>query len=588
MARAASPETNPRRRWTRRDTAAVAVLVVVAAYASVRILAAGRGLTFFYDEWSFVQERRHTSLDTVLGSHNGHLSATTALIYQGLFKVVGLADYTPYRVLVLGCHMVCVGTLFAYVRSRSGAGAALLAGTLLACFGAGAQNLLWPFQIGFLLSIAGALGALLVLDGRGRWADGTVAVVLLVALASSGIGVVAVAAVTVRLVAERSWRRLWVSVGPGLLYVAWHAIWGVSQSQRANLARTPAFVRDAGGAAWTWMVGLDGRHTTAAFAGGLLVLIGLAGVARVRRWPVELSGVLAGLTLTFGFWAITGLSRAQLNLPASSRYLYPGAVFSIVLLAELARVTKLHPVALVGLAAVVATAVVGNLGALEREEDLAHLANTQVRAELGAVEMARDTIPADALPDWLWMPMLRAGPYLGAVDELGSPAFRVEEIRAQSPQVRFAADEVLRSGVQPDHEAEPRRLRCRPLEADGEGGLHIRAGHLWIPGSSQVWLRSFSERYAPLPTATASEDRAGVVRLPPVPWTVRVTGPEAVPGAELPTEFELADRAALDTIRTFADLARVADLPSPPEHLADLALPPLGCDDIAATPTPGF
>ncbi len=493
---------------------------MVSGYAAWRILLAGGGLSLFYDEWSFVQERQSLSADAILTAHNGHLTAVPALVYQGLFRSVGLDDYTPYRIVVLACHLACVAVVFAYVRSRLSAWPALLAAALVACFGAGSQNLIWAFQIAFLLSVSTAVGALLALDRQSRWGDGAAAALLTVSLASSGLGILAVAATGVRLVTERAWGRLWAVGLPSGLYLGWYLRWGESQAESQNIPATPGYVRDAGGAVWSWMVGLDGRHTAGIFFAGIALMLL---VAVVRRRRVELAGLLAGATLTFGFWAVTALSRAQLNLPASSRYLYPGAVFTIVLLAELLRDIRVRPAALMAAAAVVFIAVVGNLEQLDRDGEAALLVSQQTRAELASVELARNSLDPSLNPDWLWMPQVRVGLYLAAVDRYGSPAFTIAEVRAQAPKVRFDADEVLRLGV---------RSASAPIDAGfGAECINLQTGAdqqveghtIVLTGPAQLHVRAFADTYSEAPTATVAANERIVVKLPPTEWHAKLS-----------------------------------------------------------------
>jgi hypothetical protein len=62
------------------------------------------------------------------------------------------------------------------------------------------------------------------------------------------------------------------------------------------------------------------------------------------------------------------------------------------------------------------------------------------------VEIARRFLPAGLRPDPNFMPQVTAGPYLAAVDSLGSPADRPPQILAQPESIRLAVDELLRRG----------------------------------------------------------------------------------------------------------------------------------------------
>ena len=76
-----------------------------------------------------------------------------AAVYKILFLAVGLEEYRADPVMVLVAHLACVVLVYLLARSRvSPAIAAFAAGAILA-LGSAWQNLLWPFQIGFLVSL---------------------------------------------------------------------------------------------------------------------------------------------------------------------------------------------------------------------------------------------------------------------------------------------------------------------------------------------------------------------------------------------------------------------------------------------------
>jgi hypothetical protein len=46
-------------------------------------------------------------------SYNDHLLAAPLVVYQLLFRTVGLGDYTVYLVIAAVAHLVCIATVFA-------------------------------------------------------------------------------------------------------------------------------------------------------------------------------------------------------------------------------------------------------------------------------------------------------------------------------------------------------------------------------------------------------------------------------------------------------------------------------------------
>ena len=93
------------------------------------------------------------------------------LVYKLLFSTVGIDSYLPYRVLGLAMHCGVVVLLFSYARRRVGDVLALAAAAAILLLGTAWQDVLWPFQIGFLGSLAAGIGALLALDREDRRGD---------------------------------------------------------------------------------------------------------------------------------------------------------------------------------------------------------------------------------------------------------------------------------------------------------------------------------------------------------------------------------------------------------------------------------
>ena len=121
--------------------------------------------------------------------HNEHLSLVPVLVFKALFSTVGIDSYVPYRVAGLALHCGVVVLLFVYARRRVGDVLALAAAATVLFLGTAWPDVLWPFQIGFLGSLAAGIGALLALDREDRRGDITAAVLLAVALASSSLGI---------------------------------------------------------------------------------------------------------------------------------------------------------------------------------------------------------------------------------------------------------------------------------------------------------------------------------------------------------------------------------------------------------------
>jgi hypothetical protein len=156
----------------------------------------------------------------------------------------------------------------------------------------------------------------------------------------SGIGLFFGVVAAVRLGQDPPRRRELLWFAPiGLAFAAWYLAIGhtgaatVPPPSAANLLLLPAYVGWGLAGSVAGIIGVTGLPTLAV----LLLAAFTVGFAWWRQRPDPLAlGVAAGL-LTF--YVVTGLTRAQLGFDqaASGRYVYVGAVFWLILLADAAR-----------------------------------------------------------------------------------------------------------------------------------------------------------------------------------------------------------------------------------------------------------
>ena len=66
------------------------VFVALAVASSIFVLWLGLGLTFFSDEWAFIETRSLLDPATWWAPHNEHWSTIPILVYGALLQVVGL------------------------------------------------------------------------------------------------------------------------------------------------------------------------------------------------------------------------------------------------------------------------------------------------------------------------------------------------------------------------------------------------------------------------------------------------------------------------------------------------------------------
>jgi hypothetical protein len=484
---------------------------------------------------------------------------------------------------VIGAHLICVLLVFVYSRYRVGSYLALLAAALILFFGPGWQDILWPFQMAWLIAIFSGLGALLLLD-RGDGVGNAGACVLLgVSLASAGPGLAVAVALLVELLVRRRWHRLWVVVAPVALYALWWIFYEQSHLSRHAITLLPRFVFDAAAGVTSSLTGLSGMDVANSGGdflswGAPLVAIGAAAIIRrlyrLGRVPPR---VLTLLSMALAFWFITGLGRAYVSLGPltlagrgfESRYLYVGAVVVVLLAVELSRGApiSLTPKILVGV--LVLAAIVSNLGILRDAGRLLRGAAASTKAELGTLEMTRQQVNPAFRSGGFVFGLLQAGPYFAAERQLGSVAASPAQIAGDPESVRAAADfqllQIDHPNLQPAPPATRRSGAPSPPVLDAvQSAMVVRAGacvrfrraaftsalssssfELTVPpggvalaaqsGAATISVRRFATQFQAL--GTLAGGASAVLRitpdLAPQPWHVQITSSGAATACAL-------------------------------------------------------
>jgi hypothetical protein len=221
-------------------------LLAVASIPLYLVLA--RHEWFFLDEWDFLADRTGGNVGDLLRPHVNHWTTLPIVAWRVLWSVFGLRTYTPYVVLSVLVH-VAVAALTRVVMRRAGVDpwiATVVAGVLL-LFGAGAQNVMYAFQITFTGALAFGLTHLLLADHDGPidrrdWL-GLLAGAL--GLMCSGVAVTMVAVVGLATLLRRGRRAAVFHVVPlAVLYLGWWAKYARSETDlTGDLSSTFAFVR---------------------------------------------------------------------------------------------------------------------------------------------------------------------------------------------------------------------------------------------------------------------------------------------------------------------------------------------------------
>lgn len=558
--------------WSRRvgpDRVAYVVLALAYLLAAALILDWGRGQTFVNDEWNYLVTVRGFSLETLVHPQNGHLILVPLLLYKALFATVGAGSHVPYQVTTVVLHLTVATLFFALVRTRLPLAAAVALTVLLAFFGAGWDTVMGAYEIPNLTGMAAGLGTLLALERRTPAGNVAACLLLGLSLASFSVGIAFAlgALFAIWLGGRAEWRRAWIVLVPGALYVAWF-LWArkFGQSEVTAEALSSLFSGMA-----------DQLAALCAAITGLFRVPGSAGVPELIEirpaWGYPLAIVLAGLVAlhvrraprSIRFWTVAGtlvvytaLVAAGLSparAPNASRYVYMGGVLALLLVAELGRDVRWTTA--VGLVAAVlfGLSLTANVAELRVGGHLFGAEGETNRATLAALELARDRVDPDLAvedsstthshPDMLFP----AWAYFDAAEAFGSPAFDEAELLASGEQAREAADqELVRAlGVAAVPGAAPGVASGGPPPlVSGEAGGHAVARGSCVallpdPGQTatftlQVPRGGLSYRTASGNTVEAKLGRFAdlpAVELPPVAGSAEI----AIPGDRSPVRW---------------------------------------------------
>ncbi|MFB2599282.1 hypothetical protein ACEXQE_15935 [Herbiconiux sp. P17] len=346
-------------------------VTLFVAFAWICVYA--RDQWFFFDEWDFLK----LSSTDFLAAHNGHWSTAPMLLTQALVRTVGMNSYWPYLVPVILAHVALAHVLWR-VMARIGVNLWIATGLALvfALYGAGAEDILWAFQFGFVGAILLGTIALLLTDGLTRATfvrrGALIAALSIVALTFAGTAIPLVAATGFLALRRVGWlRALGLVAVPGVIYLLWY---GYAKSQ--NYSFTPAdwqphtltqALIDTPLYAGRMIIGaLDGLTPVPYLGGAVAVALVVYLFVTIRRqWrsaPIVLALPVAGVL----FALMTASVRLNLSAEAatSSRYVY----FAFAMLLPLVAValndltTRRRVVLPVVLAGAAALSIFGALG----------------------------------------------------------------------------------------------------------------------------------------------------------------------------------------------------------------------------------
>ena len=444
---------------------ALGILVAVSVALSLWVT---RGTTFFVDELRFFDAYRGFNVQELLSQHNGHLVLIPRLIYATGFKLFG-SDYFFYRLLEAVGVGLAGALAYVLARQRVGGALALAVAAPLLFLGSSWDATLSSIGIPATYAIVFGLAAILAARLETRRGDLLACLMLTLSVATFSVGLAFAVGVGVSVLMRPSrWRGAWIFAVPLFLWGAWRIgdpglhgpLFESSAFHLSNVLLIPSYSINAAASLAAAVTGLGydfGRWPLDAppptvggpFGPPLAVLVVVVLVLRFRHtkppptlWPLAaaLLALWASFALSSGFFART---------PDASRYVYPSAAIALPLFAEAAAGIRLRPRIALAVLLAVTLSLASNISLVRSAGAYLRSYAISARADLGAIELARDHVASDFAPrvGQLASPILgaatQAGTYLSAAGRIGSLGYSPTQI-AQAPELaRREADQVL-------------------------------------------------------------------------------------------------------------------------------------------------
>jgi hypothetical protein len=481
----------------------------VAALASIAyVLWIGRGQTLILDEWSYLMHAREWSPSALLEPHNGHLIVFPTLVLKLMYATFGISSHLPYQLLAVLLNVLIAALLYVFARRSVGPLPALLPAVLILFYGAGWDAFVTGYQLPNLFSIAAGLLALLLVRRGDLRGDILACLALLVSLASVSVGIAFAAGIAVALLLRgrsAAIRRAWVLLVPAIPYAAWF-IWASrfhqSEVTAHDVGSLLSGMFDQLAAVFSGITGLAAAPGTASLSapigdrpdwGPTLVALALVGVALALRHRRPSRSFWVALTVLLVYLATVALALGENRAPNVSRYVYMGSVLTLLVLVEAVSGMRPSRAWAIGLATALFFSLLANGALIGAGGRVVRLESATNRAQLGALEIARDDVSDDLVvesaeqttlsnPDMLF----DAGTYFDVVKAFGSPAYTEGGIEGAPEQAREAADQLLARALPISVRPGFHHVRSTPIAVvEGSGYRRLSGGCLEIvPGAA--------------------------------------------------------------------------------------------------------
>lgn len=372
-------------------------------YLALAIAAVGYAVVstrgwFFFDDFAFIVPSQQGD---IWMPHVGHWSTVPFALFLVLRAIFGINSYLPFAIPVIVACLAFAHLVWRFML-RVGVAPALATAfsLLLIFFGAGSENILWAFQVGFVGAMALVMGVILVLLRSQLRARDVVLIVALsiVALASSGTSLPLLAVAALIAWQRHGFRRaVALFAGPAVVYAAWFLLQGRLSPPSGRASGVAQLLTAVPQYALSMLTDGFGRAFPVAVLGPILFsAVGIWAVlsyrgASWRHRPAYLLFLAAPLFALF-----TAYSRVNLGMvtATSSRYLYFAISMVIPLLAlGMTELTQRFSLRVGAVTALVGLLVLYNFGGL-----VSTINERQVRSDSARERFSASLALADQYP----------------------------------------------------------------------------------------------------------------------------------------------------------------------------------------------
>lgn len=331
-----------------------------------------RGIGITRDEWQFILHRNSLSPRVLISAFNGHFMPLTTVFLKVDQAIFGQPARWPLAIASIVAHLAVVWLLYVYMRSRVGEWWAAAGAVLILFFGTGYELIVWPFNFGWLTSIAAGMAAVIVFE-RDDSTKNRVYAALLLALSFSGNnnGAVFALAIATGLLYKDSRRKtLAVLTVPFGLFIVW---WLLEAGGNGPLyaKEWPGWIAMLVEGTGAGVIGNLGGPAGINSWGSPIALLAIVAIAveAGRRKSFDL-GLATALALPAAFILLITFGRGGRTDPIASRYTYTLLVLALMALAETFRGRKLERAgALIVVAPLLAFCAAGNLAVMAKGAD---------------------------------------------------------------------------------------------------------------------------------------------------------------------------------------------------------------------------